>query len=108
MGERTSYERGTFCAVDLSSPDREASQAFYTGLFGWEVPKQPPEHDFFTAFFLGGRMVAGAIDHRGDGPPARGAGADRRPHGPARGVLRALRGSRRPVGLRGVISPSRG
>lgn len=38
MGQRTSYEPGTFCAVDLSSPDREASKAFYTGLFGWEVP----------------------------------------------------------------------
>jgi predicted enzyme related to lactoylglutathione lyase len=38
MSERTSYEPGTPCWVDLGSPDLDASVEFYAALFGWEVP----------------------------------------------------------------------
>jgi uncharacterized protein len=38
MSERTSYEPGTPCWVDLGSPDLDASVDFYTALFGWQVP----------------------------------------------------------------------
>lgn len=38
MSERTSYEPGTPCWVDLGSPDLDASVDFYAALFGWEVP----------------------------------------------------------------------
>lgn len=39
MSERTSYEPGTPCWVDLGSPDLDASIEFYSALFGWEVPE---------------------------------------------------------------------
>jgi uncharacterized protein len=39
MSERTSYEPGTPCWVDLGSPDLDASVRFYNALFGWEAPK---------------------------------------------------------------------
>jgi uncharacterized protein len=38
MSERTSYEPGIPCWVDLGSPDLDASVDFYGALFGWEVP----------------------------------------------------------------------
>jgi len=38
MSERTSYEAGTPCWVDLGTPDVDAAVDFYSGLFGWEVP----------------------------------------------------------------------
>lgn len=38
MSERSSYEPGTPCWVDLGSPDLEAAAEFYAALFGWEVP----------------------------------------------------------------------
>jgi uncharacterized protein len=36
MGKRQTYEPGTFCWVELSTPDAEGAKAFYGGLFGWE------------------------------------------------------------------------
>ena len=36
MPERSSYAHGIPSWVDLSSPDPEASAAFYGALFGWE------------------------------------------------------------------------
>jgi uncharacterized protein len=40
MSERTSYAPGTPCWVDLATPDVDAAAAFYTSLFGWEVPAE--------------------------------------------------------------------
>lgn len=37
MSERTSYEPGTPCWIDLSTPDQDAAADFYGGLFGWSV-----------------------------------------------------------------------
>jgi uncharacterized protein len=41
VGERTSYRPGTFCWVDLTSPDQQAAKAFYAELFGWEAEDMP-------------------------------------------------------------------
>jgi predicted enzyme related to lactoylglutathione lyase len=41
MGERTKYEPGTFCWVDLSTPDQQGAKAFYGALFGWEAEDLP-------------------------------------------------------------------
>ena len=59
MGRRESYAAGTFCAVDLVTPDREASKSFYNALMGWDAVDFE-EHPY-TAFRLDGAMVAGAI-----------------------------------------------
>jgi predicted enzyme related to lactoylglutathione lyase len=60
MGERTSYEPGTFCWVDLTSPDQAASKSFYEALFGWEAQDMPTGDDgsFYSIMQLGGKDVA--------------------------------------------------
>ena len=70
MGERTSYEPGTFCAVDLMTPDPRAAKGFYGGLFGWEHHDIPEAG--YTVASLGGKAVAGMFeqpeDQRGQPP----------------------------------------
>jgi uncharacterized protein len=59
MGERDSYEHGTFSWTDLSTPDAEASKAFYGGLFGWEFVDYPiPAGGVYVMAKLGGRSAA--------------------------------------------------
>ena len=41
MGERTSYESGTFSWADLATTDPAGAKAFYAGLFGWEFDDMP-------------------------------------------------------------------
>ena len=41
MTEMTSYETGTPCWVDLSTPDMDASVSFYEAVFGWSIPEGP-------------------------------------------------------------------
>jgi predicted enzyme related to lactoylglutathione lyase len=37
MSERTSYKPGTFCWIDLGTPDQDAAGEFYGALFGWRL-----------------------------------------------------------------------
>lgn len=37
MSERTSYEPGTPCWIDLGTPDQDAAADFYGALFGWSL-----------------------------------------------------------------------
>jgi predicted enzyme related to lactoylglutathione lyase len=41
MGRRTAYTPGTFCWVDLSTPDVEAADEFYERVFGWSAEELP-------------------------------------------------------------------
>jgi predicted enzyme related to lactoylglutathione lyase len=41
MGERTGYEPGTFCWVDVQTSDPQAAKAFYADLFGWDYEDSP-------------------------------------------------------------------
>lgn len=41
MGQRERYEPGTFCWVDLATPDSEDAKDFYGALFGWEAEDMP-------------------------------------------------------------------
>lgn len=47
MGERSSYAPGTFCWIELSTPDQTAAKAFYGSLLGWQIRDVP----------IGGRAV---------------------------------------------------
>jgi uncharacterized protein len=59
MGERDRYEHGTFSWTDLSTPDADASKAFYGGLFNWEFEDSPiPEGGVYVMARLGGRAAA--------------------------------------------------
>ncbi len=64
MPERTSYAQGTPSWVDLSSPDVEASAAFYGGLFGWTADgatESPEDTGGYQIFMLRGKRVAGVM-----------------------------------------------
>ncbi len=72
MSERTSYAPGTPCWVELSgTPDIEASESFYRGLFGWEMPEQPNSAELggYRRAKLGGRDVAGVSPRMQPGQP---------------------------------------
>jgi uncharacterized protein len=71
MGKRERYEPGTFCAVDLATPDPDAAKRFYGGLFGWEAEDVQDEDLRYTMFRLDGDMVAGLFEQR---PEQREAG----------------------------------
>jgi predicted enzyme related to lactoylglutathione lyase len=58
MGKRESYEPGTFCWVELSTPDAEGAKAFYGGLFGWEFRDDEIPGGVYTMCFREGDEVA--------------------------------------------------
>ena len=63
MGEREGYEHGTFSWTDLSTPDAEASKAFYGGLFGWDFEDSPiPEGGVYVMARLAGRSAAAMFE----------------------------------------------
>jgi predicted enzyme related to lactoylglutathione lyase len=74
VGERTEYAPGAFSWVELSSPDAEASKAFYTAVFGWRFTDTPVPGGggTYTMFTQGGLEVAGLHQPSPDraGPPA--------------------------------------
>ena len=70
MVRHTGYEPGSPSWADLSSPDPEASRAFYGALFGWTgEPSPEPEARGYTVFMLGDAAVAGLGPTFGDMPP---------------------------------------
>lgn len=72
MSERTSYEPGTPCWVELAgTPDFDASEAFYRELLGWEIPEQPNSDQLggYRRAKLNGKDVAGASPVMQDGQP---------------------------------------
>jgi uncharacterized protein len=59
MGERTSYEPGVFCWVDLATTDQDAAKVFYAELFGWEYDDRPVDEGVvYSVATLGERAVA--------------------------------------------------
>ena len=68
--ERDSYADGVPSWVDLSTPDPEKAAAFYSGLFGWDVPELPPEAGGYRIAELNGRSIAGIGPQQNPGPPA--------------------------------------
>jgi hypothetical protein len=69
MGKRESYEPGTFCWVDLSTPDPDGAKAFYGGLFGWEFRDDEIPGGVYTMCFREGDGVGAIV--RQDVRPAR-------------------------------------
>jgi predicted enzyme related to lactoylglutathione lyase len=72
MSERTSYEAGTPCWVELGgTPDIEAAESFYRDLLGWEIPEQPNSAELggYRRAQLGGRDVAGVAPKMQDDQP---------------------------------------
>ena len=63
--ERNSYAPGTPSWVDLGSPDVDASAAFYSSLFGWEVAEAHPDAGGYRIAHLRGKTVAGLGPQQG-------------------------------------------
>src|ERR1041384_7671268 len=60
MGIVTRYPDGTFCWIELITPDAEAARAFYAGLFGWPFDQPSARDDEpFTMCRVDGHPVAG-------------------------------------------------
>jgi predicted enzyme related to lactoylglutathione lyase len=70
MGEVERYPDGTFCWVDLGTPDVAGARTFYAGLFGWELAEVPADGGAYTMCRLRGRDVASIREH----PGGEGAG----------------------------------
>jgi predicted enzyme related to lactoylglutathione lyase len=65
------YAPGTPSWVELSSPDTDASAAFYRTLMGWEATEPGPvdETGGYRMFEQGGKTVGGLMGHMEDGQP---------------------------------------
>src|SRR4051795_3859002 len=59
MGDRTSYQPGTFSWADVTTTDQDGAKRFYSGLFGWEADDRPVgDGVYYSMMELGGRAVA--------------------------------------------------
>jgi predicted enzyme related to lactoylglutathione lyase len=63
------YDHGVPSWVDVSSPDVDRAVAFYTDLFGWDIPEGPPETGGYRIALLRGRTVCGIGPQMNPGPP---------------------------------------
>jgi predicted enzyme related to lactoylglutathione lyase len=70
MPERSTYAPGTFCWVELATPDAAAAKRFYTALFGWVARDVPPSGEYrsYTMLALTGRCAA-AMQELAASPP---------------------------------------
>jgi predicted enzyme related to lactoylglutathione lyase len=67
MGEVSRYPDGTFCWIDLGTPDVTRARAFYGELFGWRFDEVPDGG--YLMCRLDGKDVTGIHEH----PPEEGA-----------------------------------
>jgi predicted enzyme related to lactoylglutathione lyase len=73
MGNVTRYPNGTFCWIDLGTPDVDGAKVFYRDLFGWDMDDRPAgEGRTYTVGRLNGKDVA-AIHEDGKGTAAWGS-----------------------------------
>jgi predicted enzyme related to lactoylglutathione lyase len=61
MPEKTSYAPGEPTWTDVATSDIDASIAFYSGLFGWEVERGGEEFGGYSTFLKGGKRLAGLM-----------------------------------------------
>ena len=65
----TKHEPGTFCYVELATPDLKASKTFYAGLFGWTMKETPlQDGQVYVQPQKNGRDVGGMYETK-DAPP---------------------------------------
>ncbi len=71
MSERTSYEPGTPCWIDLSTPDQDAAAEFYGALFGWsvEADENAEETGGYRVAMLREKGIGGVMKTMEEGQP---------------------------------------
>jgi uncharacterized protein len=70
MPEFTSYPAGTPSWVDHAAKELEASNSFYSNLFGWEAEDQGEEMGHYTILRKSGKTVAGNMSVMAEGQPS--------------------------------------
>ena len=63
------YDHGVPSWVDVGTPDVDRAAAFYTDLFGWDIPEGPPETGGYRIALLRGRTGCGVGPQMNPGPP---------------------------------------
>ena len=69
MTVKTSYQPGEPIWVDLSTPDMDATTAFYGALFGWTCERGPEDFGGYSNFVKDGKHVAGVMPIMQEGMP---------------------------------------
>lgn len=71
MSERTSYEPGTPCWIDLGTPDQDDAAEFYGALFGWSVEEDENAEQTggYRTAQLRGKPVGGVMKLMQEGQP---------------------------------------
>lgn len=71
MSERTSYEPGTPCWIDLGTPDQDAAAEFYGALFGWSVEEDENAEQTggYRVAMLRGKAIGGVMKLMQEGQP---------------------------------------
>jgi len=71
MSERTSYEPGTPCWIDLGTPDQDAAGEFYGSLFGWQLheDENAEQTGGYRTAQLGGKAIGGVMKLMQEGQP---------------------------------------
>jgi predicted enzyme related to lactoylglutathione lyase len=67
MSERSGYEPGEFCWVELIAPDTDAAAGFYGELLGWDRERYEPDPEGYWYFKHDGKLVAGLEGIRAEG-----------------------------------------
>ena len=63
MGEVARYPHGTFCWVDLGTPDAEGAKRFYSELLGWDTVDVDTPDGVYAIGRVQGKDVAGLHSH---------------------------------------------
>jgi predicted enzyme related to lactoylglutathione lyase len=67
VADFTSHAPGTFSWPELSTSDQKGANAFYSGLFGWEINDQPMgPGDVYTMYQMRGKPIGAAATQRPD------------------------------------------
>jgi predicted enzyme related to lactoylglutathione lyase len=71
MSERTSYEPGTPCWIDLGTPDQDAAAEFYGALFGWsvEADENAEQTGGYRVAMLRDKAIGGVMKLMQEGQP---------------------------------------
>jgi hypothetical protein len=67
VADFTSHAPGTFSWPELSTSDQKGANAFYSGLFGWEINDQPMgPGDVYTMYQMRGKPIGAAATQRAE------------------------------------------
>lgn len=70
MPHHTTHDPGTFCWVDLATPDVSGASAFYGQLLGWQFTEPNADFGGYSNASKDGELVAGLMPMMAEGQPS--------------------------------------